>query len=65
MISHFSPEIDRVPDPVHRGEDGKWYFWCEDCSGLEGPFLTEERARRELEIYVKHLGISMERSDEK
>jgi hypothetical protein len=54
MTTHYDPTKD-FPGIVHRGEDGKWYFWGEDWCSLNGPFLTEERAKRELEKYIEHL----------
>jgi len=38
-------------DPVHKAEDGKWYFWDEVWAQRDGPFDTEERARDALAYY--------------
>lgn len=54
MSTPHDPTKD-FPGIVHRGEDGNWYFWGEDWCSLYGPFLTEERARRELEKHIESL----------
>lgn len=46
----MSPQC-RKHDPVHQGEDGKWYFWDETWSFEEGPYETEVEAREALDIY--------------
>ncbi len=42
-------------DPVHQNEDGKWYFWDECWAFEEGPFDTEQDARKALEQYGEYL----------
>lgn len=42
-------------DPVHKHEDGKWYFWDETWSDEIGPFADEDEARRQLELYCETL----------
>lgn len=45
-----------APDPVHKGSlDGKWYFWDETWGERQGPFETEEIARREMKWYIWRL----------
>ena len=41
-------------DPVHK-ENGKWYYWIETWADKNGPFETEEIAKRELKRYCEYL----------
>lgn len=41
-------------DPIHREDDGKWYFWDETGSDAHGPYNTEEEAKEALSIYVRY-----------
>ena len=43
-------------DPVFQNdEDGKWYFWDETWSNTYGPYDSEDKARVDLDWYVKFL----------
>lgn len=46
----------RPHDPVHRAEDGLWYFWDETWANRDGPFSDEAAAREALAKYVEWLG---------
>ena len=39
-------------DPVHHDEDEGWFFWEETWADRQGPYPTEEIARKELARYV-------------
>ena len=56
------------PDPVHYHESGSepnhehqkwdrsgWYFWDETWADREGPYYTEEAARKALQQYSDQL----------
>ncbi len=38
--------------PIHKGKDGKWYFWDETWAFKHGPFDTEEEAQEALNKYA-------------
>lgn len=38
-------------NPVHKGQDGKWYFWDETWAYECGPYDTEAIAQTELNDY--------------
>lgn len=40
-------------DPIHQGENNKWFFWDETWSFEEGPYETEAEARTALDVYWK------------
>lgn len=42
-------------DPIHVGEDGKYYFWDELWANAIGPYENREQAERALKIYAEQL----------
>jgi len=44
-----------MPEVVHKGEDGKWYFWNEVWSDALGPYDTEDLAKEACNRYVKEV----------
>jgi len=40
-------------DVVHKGEDGKWYYWDETWSFEEGPYESREKCLEALYKYWK------------
>lgn len=42
-------------DPVEQRDDGKWIFWTETWADWEGPYETEDEARRELKRYCEEV----------
>lgn len=42
----------KTPNPVHRGEDGKWYFWDEVWADRLGPYESEEAAVEAMRKYI-------------
>jgi len=45
------PKSEHGVNPVHKNDDGKWYFWCECWSNEIGPWSTEADAREAMAIY--------------
>lgn len=42
-------------DPIHKAEDGKWWFWDETWADRHGPYDDRTTARRECARYAHHL----------
>lgn len=56
MTGMTPEEWDETFPALHLNpDDGKWYFWIETWADREGPYETEEEARRKLVEYAKTL----------
>ena len=40
-------------NPVHKNEDGKWYFWDEVWAHEIGPYDSKEEADKEIKKYCE------------
>jgi hypothetical protein len=42
-------------EPVHRHDDGTWWFWDELCQHEYGAYTTKAEANRACEAYARTL----------